>query len=336
MRKILAIFIILFIVCAATAYQSPNFLSPYNVGNQLKGTSYLGIIGLGVAFVIIAGGIDLSIGSVMGLVGCLLPMLLHRGVSVPVALSAVAGICLLIGLSHGLLITQLKIPPFVVTLCGMMTYRSIARTLAADQGQGFGNKFEGLQKLAIGKFSLTDLHLAVAPKWNYWIPVPLLFLLVMVGLASLFLNQTIYGRYILAVGRNEQAARYSGIRTNQMVLLTYVLCALAAGLAGVLVALDINSVQPVSQGEGYELYAIAVAVLGGCSLRGGEGTVVGVVLGAALLTVLRNSIGLVGIPDTLERTIVGAVILTAVIVDELFRRFAARRRVTAGTSGATP
>ena len=161
------------------------------------------------------------------------------------------------------------------------------------------------------------------------LPAPLVILLVVALIASVFLNRTIYGRYLLAMGNNEEAARYSGIDTDRMIILAYVICAGLAGLGGVLFVLDINSAQPVDFGNFYELYAIAAAVLGGCSLRGGEGTIVGVVIGAALMRVLKNMITLVDwMPTYIEYAIIGAVILAGVIVDELVKRAAARRRLT--------
>ncbi|HCK53492.1 MAG TPA: hypothetical protein DIC23_09790, partial [Planctomycetaceae bacterium] len=160
------------------------------------------------------------------------------------------------------------------------------------------------------------------------LPAPLVILLVVGVMASVFLNHTIYGRYLLAMGNNEEAARYSGINTQRMTILAYVICAGLAGLGGVLFVLDINSAQPVDFGNFYELYAIAAAVLGGCSLRGGEGTILGVVIGAALMRVLKNMITLVDwMPTYIEYAIIGAVILAGVIVDELVKRAAARRRL---------
>jgi ribose transport system permease protein len=160
------------------------------------------------------------------------------------------------------------------------------------------------------------------------LPAPLFILLAVGVIASVFLNHTIYGRYLLAMGNNEEAARYSGIRTDRMIILAYVVCAGLAGLGGVLFVLDINSAQPVDFGNFYELYAIAAAVLGGCSLRGGEGTILGVVIGAALMRVLKNMITLVDwMPTYIEYAIIGAVILAGVMVDELLKRASSRRRL---------
>lgn len=160
--------------------------------------------------------------------------------------------------------------------------------------------------------------------------MPFIYLCVLGIVASIFLNMTIYGRYILALGRNEEAARYSGINTDRMLILSYVICSFCAGVAGILFALDLNSIQPSSHGEFYELYAIAAAVLGGCSLRGGEGTVLGVIIATAVMRVLNNAINLIdGIDTSTEFAIIGLVILAGVTADELVKRVAARRRAAA-------
>ena len=222
---------------------------------------------------------------------------------------------------HGLLITRLGLQPFVVTLCGLLFYRGFARWLTHDQVQGFGSSYEGLRQLAIGKVSLGG---------GFALPIPFFLLLIAGVLAALFLNRTIWGRYLLALGRNETAARYSGIQIERMKVLAYVLCSGTAGLGGILFALDVNSVQPAAHGNFYELYAIAAAVLGGCSLRGGEGSILGVVIGAAVMRLLYNAINVSGIPTQLEFAIIGAVILAGVIADELIRRVAGRRRAGRG------
>ena len=321
MKKILGILGLLVAIFVVTWIVEPKFVSAYNLQNIIRWTSLFGIISIGVAFVIITGGIDLSIGSLIGLVGCLLPMLLAAGYSPVVALLAVVVLSLAIGLMHGLLITRLGLQPFVVTLCGLLFYRGFARWLTHDQVQGFGSSYEGLRQLAIGKVSLGG---------GFALPIPF-FLLVIAGvLAALFLNRTIWGRYLLALGRNETAARYSGIQIERMKVLAYVLCSGTAGLGGILFALDVNSVQPAAHGNFYELYAIAAAVLGGCSLRGGEGSILGVVIGAAVMRLLYNAINVSGIPTQLEFAIIGAVILAGVIADELIRRVASRRRAGRG------
>jgi ribose transport system permease protein len=321
MKKLLGIFGLLVFVCVVTALKEPNFLNAYNVENTVRWTALFSLIAIGVAFVIITGGIDLSIGSTIGLVGSLLACLLTKhGWSIGAVLVLVMLVSLAIGLAHGLLITKLRLQPFVVTLCGLLIYRGVARFITDDQSQGFGNSYEGLRSIATGKIAL--------PFGDYTLPFPLFIMMAVGILAAIFLNRTIYGRYLLALGRNETAARYSGINTDAMKIVAYVICSGLAGVAGILFALNLNSVQPSGLGEFYELYAIAGAVLGGCSLRGGEGSILGVIIGSAVMRVLYNSINILRIPTHWEFAIIGAVILSGVIVDELVKRMAARRRTT--------
>jgi ribose transport system permease protein len=443
MKKILGILGLLVAVCVVTTLGEPQFVTPYNVENLIRWTALFGIIGIGVSFVIITGGIDLSIGSVIGLTGCLLPLLLavefvasdvrvnvdevvprdkivivsadedldlrkgdrlvyvpptgrarsvtidsltpaesglaiktrespaflrpgaeltvtyfnHR--SVPLVFAVVLLISAAIGLTHGLLITKMRLQPFVVTLCGWLIYRGLARFITRDSVQGFEGEFANLRYLASGRpFSLPVPFLRWISdgnwsryEWNFqagehvlapsgepvalpliqWIamPMPVLIVTVIAVAAGIFLNYTIYGRYLLALGRNEQAARYSGINTDRMVIFAYVFCSVLAGLAGMLFALDLNSAQPSSLGSVYELYAIAAAVLGGCSLRGGEGSILGVLIGTAVMRSLNNSINMLGIPHQLEFVIIGSVILGGVLIDELVKRLAVRRRAAA-------
>lgn len=320
MRKILGISALLLVVCVLTAFASSSFLSGYNLENLFRRTALFGIISIGVAFVIVTGGIDLSIGSVVCLVGCGVPWLLTtQGWPVSAALVVAAVVSAGIGLFHGLLITRLGLPPFVVTLCGLLLYRGVARGFTQDQTVGFGSGYKGLRLLSTGEIPIPFVS-------GFSIPAPWIFLIGVAVLAAVFLNRTIYGRYLLALGCNEQAARYSGINTGRMTVLAYVISSSLAGLGGLLFVLDVNSAQPVDFGNFYELYAIAAAVLGGCSLRGGEGTIVGVIVGAALMQVLRNMITLVTTHNNIEFAIIGAVILAGVIVDELVRRYAVRRR----------
>ena len=318
MKKVLGIFGILLFVFVMTAIMSDVFLDAYNLENLLRRTALFGIISIGVAFVIITGGIDLSIGSVICLVGCGLPwMLTEQGWSVPAALIAILVFSLSIGLAHGLLVTKLKLQPFVVTLCGLLLYRGITRGFTGDQSQGFGTDFKGLRQLATSEIPLGEFGL----------PMPVVILIIVAVLAGIFLNKTIYGRYLLALGNNEEAAKFSGINVDNMVILAYMICAFCSGLGGLLFVLDVNSAQPVDFGNFYELYAIAAAVLGGCSLRGGTGTILGVVIGTALMQVLRNMIVLVDwIPTHIEYAIIGAVILVGVIADEVIKRAVAQRR----------
>jgi len=630
MKKVLGIFGLLVFVCLLTTILNPDFAKPYNIQNTLRWTSLFGIISIGVAFVIITGGIDLSIGSLVGLIGCILPMsllelqkqppgtalnwtfiatgisllcagvmwavpkisgrdlreltrpfallvigiaLLANGLIMPVieipawlSISLVVvwtiEVAIIIGLLHGFLITQVKLQPFVVTLCGLLFYRGFSRWLTDDQTQGFGTGFQELKTIATGRpfqmvwvifaigfailclgvwqllqanssaktirlgfigaviavvtMGMFDIFNSALPHATLWsitiigplaigfgiwvrsrnkslvepqvspiavavvgyilamagiygvmypqpglalswqleitpslaqiimlqvgqllisttflillvnaligkrfvvlapflvvllviglylftppefaeaigftafatsdngkilltvfnlslvvgctifflriavqkagvfirsvaflfvagiilnlagmipidqvqVPAPFLMLMALAVIAGVFLNFTIYGRYLLALGRNEEAARYSGINTDAMIVLAYVICSGLAAVAGILFALDINSIQPSGHGNFYELYAIAAAVLGGCSLRGGEGSILGVVIGAAVMRVLYNAINILGIPTQLEFAIIGAVILAGVIVDEMFKRIGEKR-----------
>ena len=320
MKKLLGIFGLLLAVCLFAMWASESFRSGYNVENLIRRTALFGVIGIGVTFVIVTGGIDLSIGSVICLVGCGLPWLLTvQKWSLPAALVTVLVVSMGIGLMHGLLITKLRLQPFIVTLCGLMLYRGITRGFTGDQTVGFGDGYKDLRVLATGKIPIPFVQ-------GFEIPAPWVVLVIVGVLAAIFLNRTIYGRYLLALGRNEDAARYSGINTGGMIILAYVICSTLAGLGGVLFVLDVNSAQPVDFGNFYELYAIAAAVLGGCSLRGGEGSILGVVIGTALILVLRNVVTLVTNHSNIEFAIIGTVILAGVIADELVKRSAVKRR----------
>ena len=317
MRKTLGIIGLLVVVFVLTAVLEPNFLTAYNLQNTLRWTGLFGIISIGAAFVIITGGIDLSTGSVIALVGVVTPMMLvGLGWPLFVVLAVLAGLLLVLGMLHGILVTKVNLQPFVVTLCGLLFYRGLARWISGDATQGFGAAFEGLRQLAIGRIPITDA---------FGLPIPFVIMVVLALIAGTVLNHTIWGRYMLALGHSEEAARFSGINTDRMIMLAYVIAAMTAGLGGLLFALDVNSVQPAVHGNFYELYAIAAAVLGGCSLRGGEGSILGVVIGAAVLRLLYNAINILGIPTQLEFAIIGAVILIGAIADEFVKRVTSSR-----------
>jgi ribose transport system permease protein len=306
-----------------TAVSSDRFLLVGNIQNVVHRTALFGILSIGAAFVIITGGIDLSIGSLVCLVGVLLPFLLtDHGWPVWAAVAAVAAVSVGIGIIHGLLITKMRLQPFVVTLCGLLLYRGIARGITQDLSQGFKGEFKGLRSVATSQLPIFGDDPGV-----FHLPSTTLILVIIAVIAAIFLNKTIYGRYLLALGNNPEAARYSGINVNRMTMLAYVICSTLAGLGGVLFVLDINSAQPSDFGNSYELYAIAAAVLGGCSLRGGEGSILGVLIGAAVMQVIYNAINLVHPTyQNMEFAIIGGVILIGVILDEVARRIVAARR----------
>ncbi len=313
MKKDLGIFVLLVVLCIVVTILNPRFLSGDNLQNTARLIGIYGIFSIGVGFVIITGGIDLSIGSMTALLGVLLSYLLVDynvpGVlAVPIVLIAAIGL----GLLHGVLITRANVQPFIVTLCGLLFYRGIARFIANDETRGFGSGegFAGLKKLATGSY--------------VGIPSPFILLIVIAVVSWVLLHRSVFGRYLFAVGRNEDAARYSGINSKKMITVAYVLCAFLTGIAAILVAFYTNSISPSSHGSFYELYAIAAAVLGGCSLRGGEGSIVGILIGTALLQVLQNLVNLLGIPSSLNFAVMGAVILIGVIADQTLKQRAAR------------
>ena len=309
MRKELGTFVLLVVLCAVVAVLNPRFLAPTNLQNMARLIGLYGIFSLGVMVVIITGGIDLSVGSVFALLGVLLSMMLVEWhVPSALAVAAVVAISAGLGVMHGFLVTKVRVQPFIVTLCGLLFYRGLARFIAGDETKGFGAAagFEALQKLATGSL--------------FFVPMPFVLLLVISAVMWVVLHRSIYGRYLYAVGRNETAARYSGVNSSLVIASAYVLCSLLAGVAGVVLAFYTNSISPSSHGSSYELYGIAAAVLGGCSLRGGEGSVVGLLIGVALLQVLQNLVNLLGIPSSLNFAVMGAVILIGVIADQLLRR----------------
>jgi len=232
----------------------------------------------------------------------------------PLAVALMLALGVLIGLVHGLLITKLKLQPFIVTLCGLLVYRGIARfyTQDATAGFGFGQNFPALEWLTQERtFGVPHSFIAMA----------------VVGVVMwVVLHRSVFGRYLYAVGKNEEAARFSGVRTDRTLIWAYVICQVLTVLSAIYFAMYTGSISPASQGNFYELYAIAAAVLGGFSLRGGEGSIIGVILGVILLQELQNLVNLLGIPSSLNFAVMGGVILIGVTVDQQWGTFQTRRR----------
>ncbi len=308
MKKEIGISVLLFVLCAVTAIKNPAFLSATNLTNLANVIGLFGIFSIGLGLVIITGGIDLSVGSMFALCGVLLAMALREWMW-PwwLAVLFVMVVPLVLGLIHGTLITRMRIQPFIVTLCGLLLYRGLARFIAEDNTKGFGDAggFELLREAARGRL--------------LGIPMPFVILIAVAVVMWFVLHRSVYGRYLLAVGRNEEATRFSGIDTRAVVTGSYVLAGALTGISGILFAFYTNSVSPSSHGNFYELYGIAAAVLGGCSLRGGEGSIIGIVIGTALLQVLQNLVNLLGIPSSLNFAVMGAVVLVGVLADQWFQ-----------------
>jgi ribose transport system permease protein len=316
MKKELGILTLLLVLCGVTAFLNPRFLSGTNLTNMANIIGLYGVFSLGLGLVIITGGIDLSVGSMFALAGVLLSMALTEWHwPWPLAAVFVIAVPMLLGWCHGALITRARIQPFIVTLCGLLLYRGLARFIAQDGTKGLGNAegFETFAWLAKGKL--------------LGLPMPFVVLAVLSVLMWFVLHRSVYGRYLLAVGRNEEAARFSGINTRFVIATAYVLMGLLTGIAGILLAFYTNSISPSNHGNCYELYGIAAAVLGGCSLRGGEGSVLGILIGTALLQVLQNLVNLLGIPSSLNFAVMGAVVLIGVLADQLFQQRAQRKLV---------
>lgn len=314
MKKEVGISILLVVLCVVTAIKNPAFLSATNLTNLANVIGLFGIFSIGLGIVIITGGIDLSVGSMFALAGVLLAMALREwNWPWPMAVLFVILVPVFLGLIHGLLITRMKIQAFIVTLCGLLLYRGMARFIADDATKGFGNSegFEVLRDMARGKL--------------LGLPMPFVILIIVAVVMWFVLHRSIYGRYLLAVGRNEEATRFCGVNTRWVVASSYVVAGLLSGIAGVLLAFYTNSVSPSTHGNFYELYGIAAAVLGGCSLRGGEGSVIGIVIGTALLQVLQNLVNLLGIPSSLNFAVIGAVVLIGVLADQFLQQRSARK-----------
>jgi len=315
MKKILGILLLLIVLCAVTAVLNPRFLSQANLTNMANVIGLYGVFSIGCGLVIITGGIDLSVGSMLALNGVLLCMALGQWHwPWPAAALFVIAVPMLLGWAHGLLITRMNMQPFIVTLCGLLLYRGLARFIADDSTKGFS----GAGDIGILRFIASGQLFGV-------IPMPFVVLVVVTAIAWVALHQSVYGRYLLATGRNEEAARFSGINTKRVIASAYVISGLLAGIAGIMLAFYTSSVSPSNHGNFYELYGIAAAVLGGCSLRGGEGSILGIVIGTAILQVLQNLVNLLGIPSSLNFAVMGAVVLIGVLADQLLQKRAKSR-----------
>jgi ribose transport system permease protein len=307
MKKEKGIFIIFVLLCVLVFIGNPNFLGTANLQNTTRLIGIFGIFSIGSGIVIIARGIDLSVGSVFALIGVVLSMLLVKyHIPWPLALLAVLLLAAFIGWFHGTLVAKYKIQAFIVTLCGLLFYRGVGRFISNDvtMGFGYGEGFTGIQNLATGNL--------------LGVPIPFVILIIVSVVGWAFLHKSVYGRYIFAIGRNEEATYFSGINTNRMVLLTYIICGFLSGISGILLAFYTNAIAPSSHGNFYELYGIAAAVLGGCSLKGGEGSILGIIIGAAMLQVIQNLVNLLGIPSSLNFAVMGIVILIGVLADKYF------------------
>lgn len=306
-RQEFGVFLILLVMGGGLSLYTDTFLTSTNIFNILRAFSWIAISAFGQCMVIITGGIDLSVGSVMGLAGLATAMLLTRGVNVPVAVVAGLLVGLLVGFLNGLMITGGKLPPFIATLGSLLMARGLCYGLT-------------------GGWPVRDLPLAFRNLGQYDIPIaglgvplPLIFMLVIGVITSAFLSRTVWGYRIYALGGNETATALSGINTNRVKLMVYSLCGLLTAIGGVLMTARLGVAAPTAA-QGYELDVIAAVVVGGTSLKGGEGTILGVLIGAAIMQVLRNGLVLMGVSAYWLQAVQGLVIVVAIMLDQLRKR----------------
>jgi ribose/xylose/arabinose/galactoside ABC-type transport system permease subunit len=292
----------LFGLCVLLWALTPHFLTVSNLLNVLEQTSINAVIAAGMTFVIISGGIDLSVGSLVAVAGVVLASALHQGLPIPVAFAASLAVGFGFGVLNGLAITWGRLPPFIATL-GMM---SIARgcALLFTEGRpvsGFDPAFR----------SIATARLA-------GIPSPVFVTVAVYLLAHFVLSETRFGRYVYSMGGNEEATRLSGVNVRLHKTIVYGVSGLASAIAAVLLTARLNSAQPIA-GIMYELDAIAATVIGGTSLMGGEGGLGGTMIGALIMGVLRNGLNLLGVSSFVQQIVIGVVIVVAVLVDTVLK-----------------
>ncbi len=300
-----------------------KFLNAQNLAQLAKDTSFTAIMAVGMAVVIISGGIDLSVGAIYALASVLGALVLHHygpdgggaasGLGVWLGIGACIGTAALCGLVNGGLIVALRVHPFIITLGAMAILRGIA--FVATKGQSIGGFPPALQEFVRREIG-DGLSL-----------VPMLVMLVVLVLGWIFLSRLAAGRRVYAIGGNELAARFSGIRVERVKLGVYLLSGLAAGVSA-LIALGYYGSASSGDGQGYELNVIAAAVVGGASLSGGRGSALGVVLGALIIQMISSGIVILGIDQNYSQIIIGTVVIAAVVLDN-FNTWLAKRRLTA-------
>jgi ribose transport system permease protein len=290
-------------LCVILWAATPHFLTVSNLLNVLEQTALNAVVAVGMTFVIISGGIDLSVGSVLALAGICLALALEAGVPAPAAIGLALVVGAGCGLVNGLLITRGRLPPFIATLGMMSVARGVALMLA--EGRPISGFSEGFR--------------AIATERILTIPGPVLITIVIYAVAHFVLTRTVFGRTTYAIGGNEEAARLSGVRVLFHKTAVYGVAGLTSAAAAVVLTARLNSAQPTA-GTMYELDAIAATVIGGSSLLGGEGTVTGTLIGALIMGVLRNGLNLLNVSSFLQQVVIGVVIIGAVLVDMGLKR----------------
>ena len=294
--------LIMLLVMAVFSCMHPRFLTASNFLNILKQNSHYGILAAGVCFAILLGGIDISIGSVLAFSGAVAALIVSSGGPVILAVLAAIAIGAVGGLFNGVFIARFKLQPMIVTLATMSIFRGA--TLVLTDGKSF----------PLGKLPGSEAFKAIGQGSVGFLPVPVLILIIAYVVVYYILNMTSFGRHVYAIGGNEEAARLSGINVERTKIISHMMSGLMAGLAGIMVTARVASATPTA-GTSYEMDAIAAAVIGGISLRGGEGQVLFTIVGAVIIGMLNNILNLMNVSSYYQTIIKGVVILIAVLLD---------------------
>jgi ribose transport system permease protein len=290
-------------LCTVLWILTPHFLTVSNLLNVAEQTSINAIVAVGMTFVIISGGIDLSVGSMVALAGVVLGTALQGGEPLAIALLLALAVGLTCGLVNGVLVSWGGLPPFIVTLGTMSIARGAA--LLFTEGRpvsGFSPPFRALATGRVG-----------------FVPAPIVVMGLVYAAAHFALTRTTFGRYVYAIGGNEEATRLSGVSVRFHKTMIYGVSGLMSAVAAIILTARLNSAQPIA-GMMYELDAIAATVIGGTSLMGGEGTLAGTLVGALIMGVLRNGLNLLGVSSFLQQIVIGGVIVVAVLLDTVLKR----------------
>jgi ribose transport system permease protein len=290
-------------LCVVLWAATPHFLTVSNLLNVLEQTSINAIVAVGMTYVIISGGIDLSVGSVLAVAGIALALALEGGLPAPAAIGIALATGTVCGLANGVLITLGRLPPFIATLGMMSVARGAALMLA--EGRPISGFSEGFRALATARVVM--------------VPAPVLLTAAVYLVAHFVLVRTVFGRATYAIGGNEEAARLSGVHVHFHKTAVYGVAGLTSAVAAILLTARLNSAQPTA-GTMYELDAIAATVIGGTSLLGGEGTLGGALIGALIMGVLRNGLNLLNVSSFFQQVVIGAVIIGAVLIDMSLKR----------------
>lgn len=291
----------LFALIGIVSAINPKFLTMYNILNIFRQVSIIGLIAFGMTFVIITGGIDLSVGATLALTSMIMGLMIVKGTSDLVAIPVALLLGVIFGGINGVLISRVKLQPFIATLATMTMFRGITMIIS-----------NGIPAMELTRKSSVLNFFSQGKILN--IPFPMILLIVFLIILLLLLQNTVFGRGVYAVGGNEEAARLSSIPVNKVKILVYVVSGFMSALAGIILTSRLSSAQPTA-GTGFELDAIAAVVIGGTSLSGGKGKIFGTFLGVLIIGVLNNGLNIIGVSAFYQQFIKGLVILLAVILD---------------------